>query len=259
MLMVACLEAAGEVRTFTSKDGRTIEAELLGFRDDNLRVRRTDTNKEFTLPLSGLRGSDQEELRALMEKRPDLRDPIPASALRVEVSRMKLPPKVKIEERFQELEAWAYGVTVTNLTNQPITGLRVDYVIAGQSEYEKKGERGDSKPVIRQKGSLPIASVEARGRVNTRTKPLICVTRLSYDSVYQYERWVTDYSKVSDRKKMRALKGIWLRVYDGTKLVLEQSTPDKLALTEDWNAQDPESDNLARDPRFMDYFEPERK
>ena len=59
MLMIASL-AAGEVRTFTSKDGRAIEAELLGFRDDALRVRRTDTNKEFRVSLSGPGGADPE-------------------------------------------------------------------------------------------------------------------------------------------------------------------------------------------------------
>lgn len=78
---------ASALLTFTASDGRSIEGELLGFRDDRLRVRRKDTGREVALMLSQLTAANQTELRELMLKRPDLRDVLPAAAIQVQLSR----------------------------------------------------------------------------------------------------------------------------------------------------------------------------
>jgi len=245
---------AGVTRTFTSRDGRTMEAELLGHRGDTLRVRRIDTNAEFTLFLSNLSTEDQAAVRELLEKHPELRDAIPADALRIETSTTKLTPKAKWEDIEQEIEAWAYDLTVTNLTSYPIPGLRVDYVIVGERGGASGAVRSGPGSVVRHKGSLKLENLPGRDRRKVRTEPLICVTRLVYRDVYVNGVVVTDTRKPVRRVKERSLKGLWFRVYDGDKLVVERSIPESLAAKEDWDAVDGEADALKRDVRFQSFF-----
>jgi hypothetical protein len=244
---------AGVVRTFTSRDGRTIEAEWLGYRGDTLRLRRVDTDKEFSLALGNLSTADQKEVRELMEKHPELREVITKDALRVETSRTKLKMKDKrILNDTQELEAWAYDLTITNLTNYPIPSLRVEYVIAGEGERANGGGTS-SERVVRHKGSLVVDILPGRERKTLRTEPLICVTRLEFRSGYVNGIWVTDYSKPARRVKERSLRGIWFRIYDGQTLIVEQAMPEGL-LREDWDAVDREMDSWKQDFRVSEFF-----
>ncbi len=63
-------------RPLTAKDGRTMEADILGYRGETLRVRRADTGKEFRLPISSLAADDQETLRAFIKSYHDLQGAI---------------------------------------------------------------------------------------------------------------------------------------------------------------------------------------
>ena len=247
---------AGVTRTFTARDGRTIEAELLSYRGDTLRVRRTDTNAEFTLPLPNLSTEDQKAVLDLMEKHPELREAISANALRVETSRTKLTPKEKENRSVnaaQELEAWAYDLTVVNLTNYSIPSLRVEYAIVGENEFASSSARSTERSIPGHKGTLTFKDIAGRDRQKLRTEPLICSTLLEYRSYYVNGLLTTDYSKPVKRIKTLTVRGFWFRVYDGDKLVLEQSMPESLMQKEKWDAVENRS-SYKDDMRFKEFF-----
>ena len=54
---------SAEVRTWTSKKGLKIEAELLSVGESSIKIRRTDTKVEFDLPIARLSAQDQEWLK----------------------------------------------------------------------------------------------------------------------------------------------------------------------------------------------------
>lgn len=56
------LIVAGDLRarTLTAADGRVIEAEVLGFEGEKVRIRRADTGQTFMLPVEAFAEADRE-------------------------------------------------------------------------------------------------------------------------------------------------------------------------------------------------------
>ena len=63
-LLVVSLHAKDPIRTWTSADGRTIEARFIDEKKDKVRIRRTD-GRVFNIPLDNLSEEDQKYVKSL--------------------------------------------------------------------------------------------------------------------------------------------------------------------------------------------------
>jgi hypothetical protein len=50
----------GKTRTWTDKDGKTVEAEFRGFADGRVKLRRTTDGRDFEVPITNLSAADRE-------------------------------------------------------------------------------------------------------------------------------------------------------------------------------------------------------
>ncbi|MCU0793164.1 MAG: hypothetical protein MUE42_10035 [Opitutaceae bacterium] len=219
-------------RTLASADGRTLEAEILGYRGETLRIRRMDTGREFKLPLSSLSPECQTETRAFLRSQPELRDTIPADAVRVEYSRSRFESERSKQSYVGvSTQHWGYTVTVINLTNEPLEGLRLDHAVFAETDPDHVRGKPDRKNLERVRGSSPLDPIAPRGRLSVRTEPIVTETQ----ELTGGSRWITDKG-LTNKIRDRALEGVWLRLYDGDKIVFEASSPESLRATERWGA-----------------------
>ena len=240
LLATLPLVHAGETRTLTSKDGRSIEAEIVSYKGDTLRMRRADTKREFTLPLSSLSEDDQTSLRAFFHEHPELRETALASDLRVEFTRVKFDRSVTSDTNWRDetVENWGYTFQVTNRTSQPLEGLRIEYIIFARRDpdnYSQTAKANASAPLQRTPGKLALGPIGPGGRGEARTSA-VAITRVSYeDDVYT----VSNNGRRLTNWRDREIHGLWFRLYDGDKLIQEGGVPEALRKTEKWDAPAP--------------------
>ncbi len=228
--LAAGVSATGDAvaRTLTAADGRVIEAEVLGFEGEQVRIKRADTGRVFTLPLAAFAEADQAALRVEAAKAvPKLA----AKDLALELSRVRFDARksrtdVKmadgsITKNLLEIteEDWGYTVTLRNLTGAPVEGLRAEYRLFTKIDELKNSGRA---PRIRRKEfSLEFETLPASGRTSMRTE---FVTTRKTDLKGGYE-----WAGTGDNDTRDTLHGIWLRIYQGDDLVLESASPSGLA------------------------------
>ncbi len=226
---------AGETRNLTSKDGRSIEAEIISYKGDNLRVRRADTKREFTIPLSSLSEEDQTSVRDFLREHPELRETIRASDVRIEFSRAKFERTVTSETywRDESVENLGYTIQVLNQSSQPVEGLRLEYILFARTDpdnYYRTAKANSELPLERKTGKDAIQTIEPGRRAEIRTTPII-VNRVTYqDNSYT----TNSNGRRLNRWRDRDIHGIWFRLYDGDKLIQEVSSPESLRKSETW-------------------------
>lgn len=230
--------AAAETRTLTSKDGRSIEVEILSHKEEMLRVRRADTKREFQIPLSSLAEVDQEAMKRFTRERPDLRETVRPGDIRVEYSRAKFERETTAEVywREEDEEGWGFSIAVLNQTSQPLEGLRVEYVVYALNDpdkvYAAYRNKTDAEKILRIPGSEKFESIAPLQRVAFRTQPVV-VRRVKYTGGV---RMMTADGKLVRNWRDKELHGLWLRVYDGDKVIFEASSPESLRTSEQWGA-----------------------
>ena len=235
LVLLSSRVPAGEPRSFTSKDGRSIEAEIISYKGDNLRVRRADTKREFTLPLSSLSDEDQSSVRDFIREHPELRETIRPSDVRIEYSRAKFERTVTSETywRDESVENLGYTFQVLNQSSQPIDGLRLEYILFARTDpdnYFRTAKANSELPLERKTGTDTIQTIEPGRRAEIRTTPII-VNRVTYqDNSYT----TNSNGRRLNRWRDRDIHGIWFRLYDGDKLIQEGSSPDSLRKSESW-------------------------
>ncbi len=232
LLALAPLAADAAPRTFTARDGRTMEAEILGYKGDTLRVRRSDTGKEFKLAIADLAESDQAGIRAFLRDNPALRDTITPDQIRVEFSRSRFETD-RSNGHFYDVnvEHWGYRIVVANLASTPLEGLRVEHLVFARLDPDGVRATVGKDTYERKAGRTVLDTIPVQGRGTATTETIVCRT----EKLDGGSRWVTEKglkSKVRDR----ALHGVWFRVYDGDKLLHEASSPDSLRTSERWSA-----------------------
>lgn len=224
-------------RTLTAADGRAIEAEVLGFDGtDKIVIKRADTGQTFTLPITSFAAADQDALRAeaaeAAKKPPALRD----GDLALELSRVRFDTrKSKKDVTLSDgsiyknglaisEEDWGYTITLKNNTGRPVEGLRADYILYTRVDEIKNTGR---QPKTRAKAfSLRLEPVPPGARSSAKTEPVITrETQL---------RGGMEWRGTGDSDTRDTLVGIWIRVYQGDKLVLESASPSSLSTTEKW-------------------------
>lgn len=235
LLLVSSLVHAGETRSLTSKDGRSIEAEIISYKGDNLRVRRADTKREFTLPISSLSDEDQSSVREFLREHPELRETIRPSDVRIEFSRSKFERTVTTDTywRDETVEKWGYTIQVLNQTSQPLDGLRLEYIVFSKTDpdnYLRNAKANANAPLARESGRETLNGIQPGRRAEIRTTPVV-VNRVTYKDNNSIEN--SDGRRLTNRSD-REIQGIWFRLYDGDKLIQEGGAPESLRKSETW-------------------------
>ncbi len=243
-LLLCALAASAQARTLTAADGRAIEAEVVGFEGaDKVTIKRADTGKSFTLPIDSFSEGDRTALRAeAVESAGAVKKPkpLPADALVLELGRVKFD--TRREKQDIELsngsvrrngisiteEDWGYSVTLRNTTLKPVEGLRAEYILFVKADNPgESAVRADAR-LKRTTGALAFDPVPPGDRVTLRTQPIVVRKRELANGIV--------WRGSDDAKSRDSLHGVWLRIYQGDKLVLEQASPGNLSQTESWTA-----------------------
>ncbi|MCB1089387.1 MAG: hypothetical protein KDM63_20280, partial [Verrucomicrobiae bacterium] len=107
--MPAAAQAPGDLHTFTSADGKTLEAEILDFRDAKVVIRRLTDGQTFELPANRLSPSDVDFMRGWLKAREDAAHPAGWKRLRIHLpSFADSASATAIPEAFQrkDLTTW---------------------------------------------------------------------------------------------------------------------------------------------------------
>ena len=238
LIALGGLLPASHARTLTAADGRSIDAEVLGFEGENkVKIKRADTGQTFTLPISSFSESDRTALLAEAAEAAKKAAVLPPGAVALELSRA--PFATRREKRDIELanggtrrggltvieEDWGYTLTLRNTTPRPIESLRGEYIL-----FVKVDTVGDSQGDGRLKRSrhkITFDPIPIGGRVSARTETITArKTDLAPGLIWRSS---------GDDKTRDTLHGIWLRVYQGDTLVLEEAKPGTLSATENWD------------------------
>ncbi len=219
LLMPSAVSLRAETRTITDQFGRTVTAEVIAVEKDSVKI-KTESGQIFSLSLATLSEADQADLRAWAKKqapKPDTEAPS-AKSLSLLLSRGKFGSKTLYRSAyyFHIHEQWGFSIQTTNTTLKKIDDVRVDYNIFADTYSDI------SSPTV-QAGSNAIPSLEGKTPNVFRTKTAEVCKRKSSDS----------------NTSGGELRGIWVRVYVGGKLLLEQSLPETLRTTEKWTAPTP--------------------
>lgn len=240
LTLALALPIAVSARTLTAADGRVIEAEVLGFEGtDKVIIKRADTGRSFTLPIATFAEADQRALRA--EAAEAAKKP---AALREGDVSLDILSRVRFDVRKEKKdvpltngtvyknglsiteEDWGYAITLKNNTAKPVENLRADYILYTRVDEIKNTNR---RPSVRSKAfTLNFETIPPGARASAKTEAVVTrETEL---------RGGMEWRGTGDDDTRDTLVGIWLRIYQDDRLVLESASPASLASTEKWTA-----------------------
>lgn len=223
--------------TLTDTQGRSIRAQIVSATNDEVVIKRED-GQTFTLQLSQLSEADQKMLRAYAKANPPKPALLPAGALELQLSRGKFDTKVTkktitlvngkiVKDGLHVIdEKWGYTVVLKSRANRELTDVRLDYVL-----YSKQDDFGDPKAsaqkLKQKRHRTKLEPIPVFGQTTTRTEAISVIKQEYQGGIY---RAGTNY----DSSTRDTLHGIWLRVYVGDQLVIEEAQPPGLATSEKW-------------------------
>jgi hypothetical protein len=220
-----------DARTFTAKDGRTIEAEIVSFEADGVRIKRSDSGQVLTLPFAALAEDDQSALRAEAKEAAAKPKPLPVGSVLIELSRAKFASEKKEDVGVTySYEQWGFNITLTNRSNQPLEKLRAEYVLFLDPSEQLIDSKEEAK-LKRRRGQADVEPIAMSGRAQFRTDTVEAV-KVALKSGWSWSD--------SDRKRTARdkLYGVWVRIYRGDDLIAETAIPNTLLTKEKWEGAD---------------------
>jgi hypothetical protein len=236
-LLLLLLSAPAGARTLTAQDGRTIEAEVLGFEGlDKVTFKRADTGQVFTLPIATFGEADQRALEAEAKQVAAKAPPLRPGDLMLEFTRTRFETRKSRREvkmgdgtiRKDSIDVteddWGYSITLKNNTRRPLENLRIDYILYTRIDViENIGREARTRA---KKFSQKVEPVPPGARLASRTESVTTRKTELRDGMV--------WSGSGDDTTRDTLTGIWLRIYRDDELVLEASSPDGLSKKETW-------------------------
>ncbi len=222
LLFASVLHA--EFHTFTDQFGRTVTAEIVSVEGDQVRILRED-GQRFALTTSKLTEGDQKFIQKWVAANPSA-SPKPSGAaaeekftpdptkLVLNLSRAKFDSHTlyKYEGYSHKHENWGYSIQLTNQHSRPLENVRVEYNLFARTY-------SDSPTPTLITGAKTIKSLASRDSESFRTGSAeVCKLKGFYSG--------------SEGGEMR---GIWIRIYIGKQLLIEQSSPESLMKDEKWS------------------------
>jgi hypothetical protein len=117
-----------------------------------------------------------------------------------------------------------YTIGVTNNSSADVGPLEVKYVIF--VERQQAGKKRGTEVTQAIKGKSTVASVAARKKSEFDTEPVTLKTERLDPGFY--------YPDGGRQKAQDMVKGVWIRVFDGAKMVADFSNPTTIAKREKW-------------------------
>lgn len=240
-VLAAALARATESTTLTSGDGRTMEAIVLGYKKETLRVRRTDTNREFNLGIAQLSADDQARMRKFIADHPELRETIKPSDVRVLFTRKRVAErKVQEEDSESQQSAMSYNVTLTNRTADELGKLRVEYTLFVEDDPDNREKTDDETLAARISRKVAFVEIEPIKSGQTRAFDTVAIKTLETN---MYRTWTTGpvgapftvrrAANLAGKWKDQEIFGILIKLYDGDRLIETISSSETLSnLTE---------------------------
>lgn len=218
--LLILLASPAPARTFTNRDGRAIDGEILGI--DGKMVNLNVNGKSFAVPIENFIQSDQVYIRSWVGKKADSRFEFRAGIIEEAGSRVsKRDGDEKIVESKQN-----YEIRIVNRSGTDVGPLSVKYNIITQ--WLKTSKETDKAGVGKKTafGSEP-GTHELQGLTNGEeavlsTGPVLVKSRewkVRY-TVFNSSSQASG-SQWDDYTEKLSLEGIWVRVFSGEEMIAE--------------------------------------
>jgi len=217
---LATAQSAPTDRTFTSHDGRSIQATVIRATEHEVWIRRND-GATFQVPLTNFSQQDQEYV-SRWRRMEVLRAPnaLEFAARRFPDGRTTSDdgPVRIVRERF------GYEVTFTNRTQMDLSDLTIEYRYF--IRQGRPGVTGQNRPLRTQDGKERIAKIPPRGNGTFRTNTV------TLESSNLRPGWY--YTDGSKPRANDDLRGICVRIIQDGEVIAQFSSPPNLMDSESW-------------------------
>lgn len=162
LLWTTADDAQAQARTFTDRDGRTLEAELVGVQGGNA-VLKLPNGQTSGVPIERLSEEDQQFVRNWQAANPDFR---------VEISTTR-ERKERTGNNTRSREMWVYRITVTNRSSAPVAeGLTLHYLQLVEHTDRMASARDRTELSRYSIGSIDLPEIEPLGSHTVETEPI---------------------------------------------------------------------------------------
>ena len=131
---------------------------------------------------------------------------------------------VKSGDTTEGSEKWAFEAKITNTSFKPIPALQAQYIVF--VERQELGKKKGLERIEKVKGTAEIKPIAAHGNSSFTTET-VSLSEKSLNGSFHYVNGGLIKSKDS-------LKGIWIKLMDGTTVVGEYVNPSTLQAKEQW-------------------------
>lgn len=201
LLLISLNDAWAEVRTFTSPDGRTLQAEITAATPDRVSL-KTAAGQPLVVPIDKFIPADQEHISEWRKANPvQIKYRFVADYTKSKAGSSKM----KSYNETITTEQWECNMKITNQSGQTLEGVTVDYVI-----YYDNLERGNK--VTRSKaGKADIGTMKSLQQIVVKTTP-VELHSVQLEGGYYY----TDGTRARQKE---TLNGMIIHVnHDGKKV-----------------------------------------
>lgn len=201
LLLISLNAAWAEVRTFTSPDGRTLQAEITAATPDRVSL-KTAAGQPLVVPIDKFIPADQAHIAEWRKANPaQIKYRFVADYTKSKAGSSKM----KSNNETITTEQWECNMKITNQSGQTLEGVTVDYVI-----YFDNLERGNK--VTRSKaGKADIGTMKSLQQIVVKTTP-VELHSVQLEGGYYY----TDGTRARQKE---TLNGMIIHVnHDGKKV-----------------------------------------
>lgn len=246
MAFLAVLPAAAEMRVFTDRQGRKIEAEIVSVSGSKVTLKLAN-GRTSTIPIKILSKGDQFfvtvwgdlEKKGGGEKEESATAAIPENVtyrfkLEVDKERTKKGDKTRVDNGEARVEEWIYEVELENRSRVKLVGMEMSYRIYVDPKASSKLAFLEDAPKF-YAGRVKVDPVEDGDKVTIKTGPAI-IKELELDGDFVF----TDGSR---NRLDDDLEGVWIKLWHGDKKVGEFKSNNGTVKKAKWADDEPADPN----------------
>ena len=206
-------------REFKSLDGKTIHARIISGNQKTIKIKLKD-GRTFDIKVFQFSPDDREYIKKWV-------DEYALNNLNLVITARGGRGKTKTTSgniRIKKTPAF-YKVTIANKSYVDVEGLTVKYIAYKSTDVVASTSSSDKKR-HQNSGLHTISKIGKRTEVQFETKAVI-LTATKLDNKF------SGFTNGGDKRSSESLRGIWIRVYKGDKLVSEYASPSSLK-TQKW-------------------------
>lgn len=222
-LVLIAVAQANDFRTFKDSQGREMIAKVTRVSGDEVYIERRD-GLSTRVPISLFSTEDQEFIRDWESK-----NYLKSGIIEIRFSEDESDDSTRSSGGIRSTTYDAgYEVILKNAGDRDVSDIKVEYLIFKFTDRVAAKKRSDGK-FERQKGDLELATLKSRSESRLPTKRF-SMLETELESGYVWAGGEAGKSPDSKDK----LEGIWVKVYVGDMLIIEQARPESLMRNEPW-------------------------